>query len=181
MQHDVTDAAKPPVEVEDDRIGMSPETLERAVLDHLYYTCSKTRRSATPLDVFNAMAHAVRDRLVHRWLATKRTYTQQNVKRLYYLSAEFLTGRMLERNLTYLGLYETSREILARHGMNLDDVLASEVDPGLGNGGLGRLAACFLDSMACHELPGYGYGIRYEFGIFHQVIHDGWQVEQGDA
>jgi len=169
------------ITVEDDRTGMSPEAIERAVLDHLYYTCSKTRRSATPLDIFSAIAHAVRDRLVHRWLATKRSYTQKNVKRLYYLSAEFLMGRLLERNLVYLGLDGLAREILAKYDVDLDAVIASEVDPGLGNGGLGRLAACFLDSMACHELPGYGYGIRYEFGIFHQVIHDGWQVEQGDA
>ncbi|TNF28380.1 MAG: glycogen/starch/alpha-glucan phosphorylase [Deltaproteobacteria bacterium] len=169
------------IRVEDDRTGMSPEALERAVIDHLYYTCSKTQRSATPLDIFNAVAHAVRDRLVHRWLATKRTYSQHDAKRLYYLSAEFLMGRLLERNLVYLGVDGLAREILAKYGISYKDVIESEVDPGLGNGGLGRLAACFLDSMACHELPGYGYGIRYEFGIFHQVIQDGWQVEQGDA
>lgn len=171
----------PPTRVEDDRTGMSPAALERAVLDHLYYTCSKTQRSATPLDIFQAMAHAVRDRLVHRWLATKRTYTQQDTKRLYYLSAEFLLGRLLERNLAYLGIGDVARGLLAKHGIDLDVVIASEVDPGLGNGGLGRLAACFLDSMACHELPGYGYGIRYEFGIFHQLIQDGWQIEQADT
>ena len=168
------------VRIEDDRTGMSPVTLERAVLDHLYYTCSKTQRSATPLDIYEAIAHAVRDRLVHRWLATKRTYTQQDTKRLYYLSAEFLVGRMLSRNLAYLGLTDIARDLLAKYGIDLDEVIESEVDPGLGNGGLGRLAACFLDSMACHELPGYGYGIRYEFGIFHQVIQDGWQIEQAD-
>ncbi|PKN58191.1 MAG: glycogen phosphorylase [Deltaproteobacteria bacterium HGW-Deltaproteobacteria-14] len=174
-------AANAVIRVEDDRTGMSPEALERAVLDHLYYTCSKTQRSATPLDIFNAMAHAVRDRLTHRWLATKRSYTQKDTKRLYYLSAEFLMGRLLERNLVYLGIDGIARALLAKYAIDLDAVIGSEVDPGLGNGGLGRLAACFLDSMACHELPGYGYGIRYEFGIFHQVIHDGWQVEQGDA
>jgi len=168
------------IRVEDDRTGMHAVTLERAVLDHLHYTCSKNTHNATPLDIFEAVAHAVRDRLVQRWMATQKTYVEQDVKRVYYLSAEFLLGRALERNLTYLDRLTMARELLANKGIDLDAVLAQEVDPGLGNGGLGRLAACFLDSMATLSLPGYGYGIRYEFGIFHQLIRDGWQVEQGD-
>ena len=169
------------VVVEDDRTGMEPLTLERAVLDHLYYTCMKDPPSATLLDVFNAIAHATRDRLVQRWIRTQRAYYEQNVKRVYYLSAEFLMGRALGHNLMSLGAYDIARELLAAHGLELADVLEEENDPGLGNGGLGRLAACFLDSMATLGYPGYGYGIRYEFGIFEQQIRDGWQVERGDA
>lgn len=177
----VTNESAPRILVEDDRTGMSPPILERAVLDHLYYTCMKDIPSATTLDIFRSVAHATRDRLVQRWMATKRTYYDEDVKRVYYLSAEFLLGRSLGQNLICLGLYELARDMLRAYGVELSDVLEQELDPGLGNGGLGRLAACFLDSMATLELPGYGYGIRYEFGIFEQKIVDGWQVERGDA
>lgn len=169
------------VVVEDDRTGMDPVTLERAVLDHLAYSCMKDPKSATSLDVFNAIAHATRDRLVQRWIQTQRAYYEQNVKRVYYLSAEFLMGRALGHNLMSLGAYDIARELLGGHGLELSRLLEEENDPGLGNGGLGRLAACFLDSMATRGYPGYGYGIRYEFGIFEQQIRDGWQVERGDA
>jgi starch phosphorylase len=168
------------VRVEDDRTGMSPEAVKRAVLDHLNYTQSKDLRSATLLDVNFATAHAVRDRLVKRWMKTQRTYFEKDPKRVYYLSAEFLLGRFLAGNLINLGLYELAERGLAQYGMQLADVLEEEPDPGLGNGGLGRLAACFLDSMATLELPGYGYGIRYEFGIFRQEVVDGWQIEHPD-
>ncbi|MBW2701188.1 MAG: glycogen/starch/alpha-glucan phosphorylase [Deltaproteobacteria bacterium] len=169
------------VVVEDDRTGMHPVTLERAVLDHLHYTCSKDEESATALDIFQAVAHAARDRLVHRWIETQRTYKEQDAKRIYYLSAEFLLGRSLGLNLINLGQYEVARKILMRYGVDLSRLLEQELDPGLGNGGLGRLAACFLDSMATLALPGNGYGIRYEFGIFAQGMRDGRQVEQADA
>jgi glycogen phosphorylase len=167
--------------VEDDRTGMHPTTLERAVLDHLHYTCSKDLKSATLLDVYLAVAHASRDRLVQRWIRTQRSYYRQDVKRAYYLSAEFLLGRFLGDNLRKLGLWDFAERGLSTWGLRLEEVLEQEVDPGLGNGGLGRLAACFLDSMATLELPGYGYGIRYEFGIFEQRIQDGWQIEVPDA
>jgi glycogen phosphorylase len=173
--------ARTRVIVEDDRTGMHPKTLERAVLDHLMYTCSKDLKSATLLDVYLAVAHATRDRLVQRWIRTQRAYYKQDVKRAYYLSAEFLLGRFLGDNLKKLGLWEVAERGLASRDLNLEEVLEQELDPGLGNGGLGRLAACFLDSMATLELPGYGYGIRYEFGIFEQRISDGWQVEVPDA
>ncbi len=166
--------------IEDDRTGMHPVTLERAVLDHLRFTRMKDLTSATRLDVYHAVAHAVRDRLVERWIQTQRAYTESNVKRVYYLSAEFLIGRLLASNLISLGLYEQAATSLREYGIELSDLLEEETDPGLGNGGLGRLAACFLDSMATLQLPGYGYGIRYEFGIFDQRIEDGWQVERGD-
>ncbi|MEO1273449.1 MAG: glycogen/starch/alpha-glucan phosphorylase, partial [Myxococcota bacterium] len=182
-----TDTTSPPqdeptlVRVEDDRTGMDPTTLERAVLDHLYYTCSKTEHSATLLDLYQAIAHATRDRLVHRWIKTRRTYLEEDVKRVYYLSAEFLLGRFLKRNLVCLGILDQVGGMLKNHGFSLDAVVEQEVDPGLGNGGLGRLAACFMDSLATLGMPAYGYGIRYEFGIFRQEIRDGWQVEQADA
>ncbi|MGF1469768.1 MAG: glycogen/starch/alpha-glucan phosphorylase [Sandaracinaceae bacterium] len=166
--------------VEDDRTGMSRETVERAVLDHLYYTCSKDRNSATPHDVYLAVAHAVRDRLVQRWIRTQREYYSGGVKRAYYLSAEFLLGRFLGDNLLKLGLWDTCVAGLRQYGLEMDEVLGQETDPGLGNGGLGRLAACFLESLATLGLPGYGYGIRYEYGIFEQRIKDGWQLEVPD-
>ena len=168
------------IQVEDDRTGMSPRTLKRALLDHLTFTQSKDLRSATLLDVNFALAHTVRDRLVRRWMKTQRTYQERDPKRIYYLSAEFLLGRFLGNNLINLGLYDFAERGLREYGIELADVLDEERDPGLGNGGLGRLAACFLDSMATLELPGYGYGIRYEFGIFRQGIADGQQVEHPD-
>ena len=186
MEHSTTrgDGRSPePVQsvvVEDDRTGMHPAALERAVLDHLRFTRMKDLTSATKLDVYNAVAHAVRDRLVERWIQTQRAYTEQNVKRIYYLSAEFLMGRALANNLISLGLFEQARQNLGAYGIDLGELLEEEVDPGLGNGGLGRLAACFLDSMATLQLAGFGYGIRYEFGIFEQHIENGWQVERGD-
>lgn len=167
--------------VEDDRTGMHPNTLKRAVLDHLYYTCMKDPQSATMRNIYESLAHAVRDRLVQRWVKTQRAYYDADVKRVYYLSAEFLMGRMLGNNLINLGLYELAEKLLREYDVVLGTLLEQELDPGLGNGGLGRLAACFLDSMATLGYPGYGYGIRYEFGIFRQEIEQGWQVERGDA
>lgn len=159
---------------------MEPGVLQQSVTDHLLYTCAKDMKHATLHDVFQAIALATRDRLVERWLATDHTYEEEEVKRCYYLSAEFLLGRALSQNLINLGLYEHARETLAEYDIDLTNVLEEELDPGLGNGGLGRLAACFMDSLATLELPAYGYGIRYEFGIFDQHINDGWQVERGD-
>ncbi|GAB4564349.1 MAG: glycogen/starch/alpha-glucan phosphorylase [Haliangiales bacterium] len=159
---------------------MSPRTLKRAFLDHLLYTRSKTPRSATPLDVYFALAYTARDRLVRRWLATQRHYHQADPKRVYYLSAEFLLGRLLTHNLMNLGVYDLAVKQFKRYGIDLANLFEYEPDPGLGNGGLGRLAACFLDSMATMALPGMGYGIRYEFGIFRQEIEDGRQVEHPD-
>ncbi len=166
--------------VEDDRTGMDDATLRRAFLDHLSYSMGKRAGTSTPLDRFFAMALTVRDRLVYRWAQTQETYSKQDVKRIYYLSAEFLLGRALANNLHALGLYERAGELLSAAGLELADILDEEPEPGLGNGGLGRLAACFLDSMATLGYAGYGYGIRYEFGIFEQEIRSGWQVEHPD-
>lgn len=168
------------VKVEDDRTGMSPETLRRAVMDHLRFNRAKTLSHAHLLDIYHALSLAVRDRLVHRWIKTAQTYNDQDARRVYYLSAEYLLGRQLEKNILNLGLFDMSQAELARYGVRLADVFDREEDPGLGNGGLGRLAACFMDSLATLELPAMGYGIRYEFGIFRQEIRDGWQVEQPD-
>ncbi len=167
-------------QVEDDRTGMSLETLKRAFADHLFYLQGKYESIATQEDYYQALSYTIRDRLLYRWLATQKTYTEQKVKRVCYLSAEFLMGRHLGNSLINLDLYERVDQALKESGLNLTDLLEQEDDPGLGNGGLGRLAACFLDSLATLEIPAIGYGIRYEFGIFHQVMRDGWQVEIPD-
>ena len=159
---------------------IDPEQFRRNVLEHLLYTCVKEAEHAGPVDLYRAMAHSVRDRLVQRWLATQRTYEERDVKRVYYLSSEFLTGRSLGLCLVNLGLYGIAEALTAEWGLELADVLEAEGDPGLGNGGLGRLAACFMDSLATLELPAVGYGIRYAFGIFEQRIESGQQVEQSD-
>jgi starch phosphorylase len=162
------------------RVGMALPVLKRAVLDHLLYTCAKDVEDATALDLYTAIAHSVRDRLVHRWLATERTYEELDVKRVNYLSSEFLIGRSLGLALLNLGLYDVASQLMEERGYELGTILEQEGDPGLGNGGLGRLAACFMDSMAALRLPAMGYGIRYDYGIFAQRIEDGHQVERRD-
>jgi starch phosphorylase len=170
-----------PLGAPDARTGMAIPALRRGLLDHLLYTCTKDINDATPSDVYRALSHAVRDRLVHRWLATRHTYLSNgDVKLVCYLSSEFLIGRSLGLCLVNLGLEGEVKEILGELGFELDTVLDCESDPGLGNGGLGRLAACFLDSLATLELPAMGYGIRYDYGIFKQLMKDGQQVEQRD-
>jgi starch phosphorylase len=162
------------------RVGMDSNAFKRSVVDHLLYTCAKDIREASAQDLYQALAHTVRDRLVHRWLATQRTYDERDAKRVYYLSSEFLTGRSLGLCLLNLGLYETAEALASERSFDLEKVLDQEGDPGLGNGGLGRLAACFMDSLATLALPAVGYGIRYDFGIFEQRIEDGRQVELHD-
>lgn len=168
------------VRVEDDRTSMHPAALRRAFQDHVQFSRSRDTDAATAFDRYVALALAVRDRLVSRWSATQRTYYERDVKRAYYLSAEFLLGRALLGNLQALGIEGAYRAVLREMGVDLGDLIEQEPDAGLGNGGLGRLAACFLESMATLGLPGYGYGIRYEFGIFEQAIRKGAQVERAD-
>ena len=166
--------------VEDDRTGMSTTTLKRAFLDHLFYMQGIDRGEASPYDYYVALAYTVRDRLLQRFLKTASTYKQEKVKIVSYFSAEFLMGRHLGNNLINLDIYQEIRQVIEELGLDFEELLEQEPDPGLGNGGLGRLAACFLDSLASLEIPAIGYGIRYEFGIFHQIIQEGWQVEIPD-
>jgi starch phosphorylase len=156
------------------------EEFHESIRHHLLYTCVKDARDATAHDLYRAMALSVRDRLVLRWLATQRTYAATDAKAVYYLSSEFLTGRSLGLCLLNLGLYSASEQVAAEFGVDFGEVLDSEGDPGLGNGGLGRLAACFMDSLATLELPAMGYGLRYDYGIFEQRIEHGQQVEHRD-
>jgi len=160
------------------RTATDVETLKRAFLDHLQFAQGKDEHTATALDRYFAVAYSVRDRMMRHWIRTQQAYYRKDAKRVYYLSLEFLMGRALENNLLNLGLYDTMRVALKDLGLDLADLLAQEPDAGLGNGGLGRLAACFLDSLATLSYPAYGYGIRYEFGIFDQEIRNGYQVER---
>ncbi len=144
------------------------------------YTLAKDQYTATNYDNFSSLAIAIRDRLVERWIMTQQGYHKANKKRVYYLSMEFLIGRLLGNNIYNLGLAKEVTEAMEDFGYNLDDVRNEESDAGLGNGGLGRLAACFLDSMATLGIPAHGYGIRYEYGIFNQKIVNGYQVETPD-
>jgi starch phosphorylase len=160
------------------RTAPDVETLKRAFADHLQYSQGADEHTATALDRYSAVALAVRDRLMRRWIETQQAYYREDAKRVYYLSLEFLMGKALENNLLALDLYDPMRAALKDLGIELADLAAQEPDAGLGNGGLGRLAACFLDSLATLQYPGYGYGIRYEFGIFDQEIRNGHQVER---
>ena len=162
------------------RASLSAPDFRATVVEHLVHTCAKDPRDASALDLYHALAHTVRDRLVHRWLATQRTHFEQDVKRACYLSSEFLTGRSLGLCLMNMGVYEVAEHIASDAGFELGAILECEGDPGLGNGGLGRLAACFMDALATLELPAIGYGIRYDFGMFEQRIDGGQQVERHD-
>ncbi|MEL6353566.1 MAG: glycogen/starch/alpha-glucan phosphorylase [Cyanobacteria bacterium J06627_28] len=166
--------------VEDDRTGLKPETLKRAFLDNLFYVQGKSPDIASLQDYYMALAYTVRDRMLHHWLSSASKYRADKSRTAVYLSAEFLMGPYLGNNLINLGLYDAVDEAMADLGLSLAEIMSQEQEPGLGNGGLGRLAACYLDSMATLEIPSMGYGIRYEFGIFKQEIQDGWQVERTD-
>jgi starch phosphorylase len=164
----------------DARAGASPEEIRRAFTDHVEFTRGKNFDSAGAWDRYTALALTVRDRLAKSWVQTAKRYYQHDVKRAYYLSAEYLLGRALGNNLINMNLWDQTREALRHLGVDLTTLLEMEPDAGLGNGGLGRLAACFLDSLATLDMPAIGYGIRYEFGIFSQEIRKGYQVERAD-
>jgi starch phosphorylase len=178
--HTGPDRRMPEAGIDDHRTGLGKEALKRAFLDNLFYVQGKFPGLATRSDYYLALAHVVRDRLLQRWVSTAAAYTRQGARTVAYLSAEFLMGPHLGNNLVNLGIESQTRQAMAELGLDFDDLLGQEDEPGLGNGGLGRLAACFLDSMATLEIPTLGYGIRYEFGILHQEIRDGWQVETTD-
>ncbi len=160
--------------------GMNKEAIQVSLVDHLIYTSSKYHTDATTFDWFQITALAVRDRLVERWMETMQRYYEQDVKRTYYLSLEFLMGRTLSNAMLNLGIQEQSKAALYELGLEFETIAEIETDAALGNGGLGRLAACFLDSMATLDLPCYGYGIRYEYGMFRQSIENGVQMEHPD-
>jgi starch phosphorylase len=164
-----------------DELGRDRASLRKSVANRLVYSLGKNPATATPRDWLHATSYAVRDRLIERWMNTMREYYRRDAKRVYYLSMEFLTGRMLANSLLNTGLYESCRGALADLDVEYEGIREGENDAALGNGGLGRLAACLLDSMATLSLPGYGYGIRYEYGLFYQSIERGAQVEHPDT
>ena len=164
----------------DVRRGMAVADLKQAILDHLNFTQARPRQLATLNDWYMAVAHAVRDRMLDDWLTSLQHLHRKEVKIVSYLSAEFLMGPHLGNNLVNLGIMEPVRQAVTELGQELDDLIRQEEEPGLGNGGLGRLAACYMDSLATLRVPAIGYGIRYEFGIFDQQLRDGWQVEVTD-
>jgi starch phosphorylase len=162
------------------RIGLEVEDIEQAFQENLCCGMGKLERAATKYDLYFALALTVRDRLFERVVESLEDYGGRNARRVAYLSAEYLPGPHLANNLLNLGITEQTRQALHSLGHNLDELIAMEEEPGLGNGGLGRLASCYMDSLASVEVPAIGYGIRYEFGIFDQVIRDGWQCEITD-
>jgi starch phosphorylase len=162
------------------RTGLEAEDIKQAFLDNLFYGMGRVPSVATGNDLYTALALTVRDRLFRYGIHTVETHEEQQTRRVAYLSAEYLPGPHLGLNLLNLGITEQARQALSQLGYDLDDLMEQGVEPGLGNGGLGRLAACYLDSLASLQVPAIGYGIRYEFGIFEQAIKDGWQVERTD-
>ncbi|MHB2008158.1 MAG: glycogen/starch/alpha-glucan phosphorylase, partial [Acidobacteriaceae bacterium] len=163
-----------------ERATISADALKRSFLDHLYFTMGKYPAVANLHDLYMALSHAVRDRLMERWINTVQSYRQKDIRVVCYLSAEFLLGKHLANNLNKLDILEPTRQAISELGIDLKRLIETEPEPGLGNGGLGRLAACYMDSLATLSVPAIGYGIRYEFGMFQQVIEDGWQVERTD-
>lgn len=162
------------------RIGNTVEDIKCDIVENLFCLQGRFPEVATKNDLYLALAYAVRNRLLHRWITTARAYFEQKSRTVAYLSAEFLMGPQLAKNLVNLGIYEETMRAVEDLGLSLDELIDQEAEPGLGNGGLGRLAACYMESMASQAIPAIGYGIRYEFGIFQQEIRDGRQVEMSD-
>ena len=160
--------------------GMDSDSIKKDFSEHLKHTLARDRYTATLHDSYLALAMAVRDRLVERWIATQQAHHHMQVKRVYYMSMEYLTGRALGNNVINLGLESAVRQAMADLGYDWVILRDEELDAGLGNGGLGRLAACFLESLATMQIPSVGYGLRYDFGIFRQVIENGCQIERPD-
>src|SRR5215831_2830635 len=172
--------SRPREKIEDVRTGLSVEALKQAFRDNLFYIQGRHPKAATRNDLYMAVAYSVRDRLLQRFITALDKLFQQDVRIVCYFSAEFLLGPHLGNNLLNLGISEPAQQALASYEIALNDLLEQEEEPGLGNGGLGRLAACYLDSLASLGIPAIGYGIRYEFGIFDQAIRNGWQTELTD-
>jgi len=170
----------PPLDPKAAHLGNGVEAIKRDFLANLYTRLAKFQAVATRNDYYRALAYTVRDRLLERMIMSGQAYFQNASRTVSYLSAEFLIGPQLGSNLLYLGMLDDARKAMASLGIDFDELLEHEEEPGLGNGGLGRLAACYMDSLATLQIPAIGYGIRYEFGIFHQQIRDGWQHEVTD-
>ena len=175
-----TEDLQRPAMTDNIRGGMDVDAWKRAFRRNLFYVLGRFPATATANDEYLALAYSVRDCLLDRWVRTSETYYRKKVRTACYLSAEFLLGPQLGNNLLKLGAFDTARQAMEELGLDFEKLLDQEAEPGLGNGGLGRLAACYLDSLATLEIPSIGYGIRYEFGIFEQHIRDGWQVEMAD-
>jgi glycogen phosphorylase len=169
-----------PAGAEAARTGLSANAIRRGFLDNLFFVQGRFQQVATPNDLYMALAYTVRDRLLDLWVRASEAYSRRESRTVVYLSAEYLPGPHLLSNLLALGILEEARAAMRELGHDLDVLAAVEEEPGLGNGGLGRLAACFMDSLATLRLPAIGYGLRYEFGIFDQEIRDGWQMEVSD-
>ncbi len=169
-----------PANLDEARTGNSVADLKQAILDDLYYIQGRVPALATPNDWYMALAYAVRDRMMNDWIKSFSLMRHEDIKIVGYLSAEYLIGPQLGNNLLNLGIREPVKQALSELGLDLDKLSRLEPEPGLGNGGLGRLAACYMDSLATLRVPAVGYGIRYEFGLFDQEIRDGWQVEKTD-
>jgi len=163
------------------RVGRSVDALRRSLIDNLFYVTGRSLRNATPSDIYTALAYTVRDRMLEGFITTAESYKSSGTKTVCYFSAEYLLGPHLGNNILNLGLWENLAQAIDEMGLDMDAILNQELEPGLGNGGLGRLAACYMDSLATLQIPAIGYGIRYEFGLFQQVIKDGWQLEVTDA
>lgn len=170
----------PPTALATDDAPTVAKAFQPALIDNLYYAQGAAVASATIYDYYMALSETARRKLLERWRATTEAHYAANPKFVYYLSAEYLMGKQLPQNLLYTDLTEPASAALADHKLTLEDCIAQDPEPGLGNGGLGRLAACFLDSLATLDIPAVGYGIRYEYGIFRQSFEDGWQVESPD-
>ena len=173
-------ATKKTVNNENTRISHSANAIKHDFAEHLKYTQDADVFHASMQGRYDALAYSIRDRIIHQWDISRKTHQAENVKRVYYLSLEFLMGRAMTDNITNMGLTDEVAKALKELGYTYEELAEVEPDAGLGNGGLGRLAACFLDSMATLEIPSFGYGIRYNYGIFRQQIKDGFQLEQPD-
>jgi starch phosphorylase len=168
------------INADDVVLGLDAAAIRRSFVEKLFFEVAKFPGVATRNDHYLALARAVRDRILHRWIRSARTYLEEQHRTVIYLSAEYLMGPQLGNNLFNLGIEGPARQAMESLGLNLDELIEHEEEPGLGNGGLGRLAACFMDSLATLDFPAIGHGIRYEFGIFDQEIRNGWQVERTD-
>jgi starch phosphorylase len=159
---------------------ISQDIMQNKIAHHLEYTLGKHKNNTTEEDIYKAVSYAVRDLIIDRFNDTQETYRNNNPKRVYYLSLEFLLGRTLTNSITNLGIFDIMKDAIESFGYDISKIEEHEHDAGLGNGGLGRLAACFMDSLSTLEIPGFGYGLRYEYGIFNQMIEGGYQVEKPD-